>query len=156
MRRDNYSLDSANLCWVETDEPPTRPLLRITVEDQVNRLRKRLTGPNGRWLSAEEIDVAFRFQSPVDAGDPSGVISLANRTRGDFILESQTAATLIEAIVSAARRYASTTDADDCYQIRLQTTSTTLVTYTNRTLLIYAQDGTLLRHRSLIPAGIEL
>lgn len=156
MHRDNYSLDSVNVGWVETDGTPSQPLLGITAEDGVAHLHKRLTGRNETRLSAEEIDVSFRFQSPVDTGDPSGVISLANRMTGAFILESRTAATLIEAIVSAARRYAAATDANDCYRLRLQTNSTTIVTYTKRTLLIYARDGTLLRQRSLIPPSIEL
>jgi hypothetical protein len=156
MRRDNYSLDTGNVGWVKTDGTSTQPLLEITVEDGVTRLRKRLIGRSETRLSAEEIDVSFRFQSPVEAGDPSGVISLANRMTGAFILESQTAATPIETIVSAARRYSAATTADDCYRIRLQTNSTTIVTYTKRTLLIYAHDGTLLRHHSLIPSGIEL
>lgn len=152
MRREQFEIDIHNASGAGS-EPPT---LRVTDRDPDGELRGRLRGADGDLRAADEIDVAYRFQSPIDADDAAGVLSVADRSTGAYVLEVATPAARIEGFVDAVERRAERTGEDRAYRLRIRAGERTLATYRKGLLLVYAKDGTLLRHRSLIPAGIEL
>lgn len=156
MQRERLDIASSNVDWIETDGSPTQPALCITYHGWSAEARDHFTENGGHPVPEEDIDVAFRLQSSSDATDTTGVLSLAHRITGELLLEVNTAAGLISNFVDAVNRYAKTVDTDYYYSIQLWTESEPVVTYEKRTLLVYASDGTLLRHRSLIPTGIEI
>lgn len=156
MLRERLEVASSNVDWIETDESPTQPALCITYDGWSAEARDQFTENGGNLVPEENIDVAFRLQSSSDTADTTGVLSLAHRITGELLLEVKADASLISNFVNAVNRYAKTVDTDHYYSVQLRTGSELIGTYEKRTLLVYANDGTLLRHRSLIPTGIEI
>jgi hypothetical protein len=156
MQRDQLDVASRNVDWIETDGTPTQPALCITYHGWGTELRGDFAPSGDGLYPEEEIDVAFRLQSSADADHETGVLSLAHRITGELLLEVTTDVDLLSNFVDAVNRYATTVGTDHSYSIQLRTGSELIVTYEMRTLLVYNSDGTLLRHRSLIPSGIEI
>lgn len=153
MRRDSVTLEVANVSWLAEDRDPRRPSLVVRVEDDGSTLRERLLDRD-EPLGAGDVDVTFRFRGSSDDGD--GVLSITNRITGEFLLEVNAEATVLEEFVSAARRYAERTGDVTRYTARVVADGETLADLEKRTLLFYASDGELLRKHSLIPSGVEI
>jgi hypothetical protein len=161
MRRDYVTLDVRDI-----DEDGTeRPAVVLTFEGPTELLDDRLTDADGR-LDRERVDVAFRLQTPVDDDEATGVFSLANRVTGEFVLEVNADAGPVLDLVSAVRKGADPDDADGRYRIVVREGTAdgeddpeggaAEVVYEKRTLLVYDEEGSLLRQHSLIPSGVEL
>jgi len=157
MRRDNFALAVENIDWVEEDGDPREPLVNIDFQGPEALLRERLSGANGDLLEAEETDVAFRLQEPLDQNDAVGVVSVTNRLTGDFVLELNEEAADVMRFIAAAREYGKRTDVDGGrYRVEISLNGDQLVAYEKETFLVYDPDGKLLRSKSLIPSGVEL
>ncbi|MFB6142007.1 MAG: DUF5793 family protein [Halorientalis sp.] len=145
MKRDYFTLELADV-----DDAENQPAIHITYE-----------GPDG--LGADDVttdggvDVAFRYRTPVDDPEASGVFGVTDRLTGDFILEVNADANTVERLVSAARDYGETApDADGWYRVVLAEDGETFFETAKRTLLVYDEGGDLRRKHSLIPSGVEL
>lgn len=150
MRRDHVTLDTCH-----TDAGDDRvPTVRVTVDEPTDRLDERLLTADGERLDADGIDAAFRFRTPVDAEDAEGVFSLSNRVTGEFVLEANADAGALLQLVDVA----CTDDANGGghYRVVVRRDGDQFVAYEKRTLLVYDQEGSLLRGHSLIPSGVEL
>ncbi|PSP55177.1 hypothetical protein BRC82_06605 [Halobacteriales archaeon QS_1_67_19] len=157
MRRDYFTLDVRNVDWVEDDGEPKQPTVLIDFEGPASTLRERLTGTSDDLLDAEQTDVAFRLQGPVEDEDTTGVVSVTNRITGDFILELNEDADDVLKFITAAREYgAETGDMDGRYHVAISMNGDDLVEYDKSTFLVYNEEGNLLRKHSLIPSGVEL
>lgn len=156
MRREHFTLDVSNVDWVETDGEPTKPSVSIDFTGPAADLRERLTGPEGELLEANETDAALRLQEPL-GDDATGVVSLASRTTGEFVLELNEDADNVLAFIQTARSYGEeVTDDDARYEIEILLDGEPFVSYDKQAFLVYDEDGNLLRQHSLIPSGIEL
>jgi hypothetical protein len=156
MRREHFTLDVSNVDWVETDGTPAKPSVSIDFTGPATELRTRLTAPDGDVLEASETDAALRLQEPIDAA-AEGVVSLANRTTGEFVLELNEDADNVLQFIRAARQYGEhAPDDEGRYEIRIRFDGEQFVSYDKRTFLVYDENGSLLRDHSLIPSGIEL
>ena len=156
MRRDYFTLEVSNIDWVEDDREPAKPTVLIDFEGPATTLRERLTGIDDELLDAEETDVAFRLQAPLDS-DAAGVVSVTNRITGDFVLELNEDADDVLKFIRAARRYGENDpDSDGRYEVRIRLDGDELVADDKRTFLVYNDEGNLLRNHSLIPSGVEL
>nr|WP_246282698.1 DUF5793 family protein [Natronomonas halophila] len=151
MRRDYFTL---TVDGVATDEPQ-RPVVTITYEGPTDQLESRLT-KGGEVLSEDEVDVAFRLKEPLETDDPEGVIALADRMTGEYVLELNADADSVFEFIEAAREFGADQDNDNRYRIVLETDGSHLATYDMSSLLVYDADGNLLRGESLIPSGVEL
>jgi len=151
MRRDYVTLNVRH-----TDEDgDERPTAELTFDGPADVLDDRLGDADGDPLEGERIDVAFRFQTGADADAASGVFSLTNRVTGDFVLEVNADADPVLDLVSAARR--GRTDEDEGrYRVVVRRDGENVAVYEKRTLLVYDDEGSLLRQHSLIPSGVEL
>ena len=157
MRRDYFTLELDGLDWVDEGTKPEKPALYINYEGPASLLQERLTGESAELVSESKIDVAFRYLTSVDRSDARGVVSITDRVTGDYILELEATAGDMLAFVRGARLFGETTaDEDDRYRIVLLVAGKKAVAYNKRTLLIYDQNGNLLREASLIPSGVEL
>jgi hypothetical protein len=157
MRRDYFTLQVSNIDWVDDDDgSPQKPKVTISFEGPVSTLRERLTGLDGEPLSAAETDVSFRLQTPLDAADAQGVVSVTNRVTGDFILELNEDATDVLKFIRAGRRYGEQDSDESRYTVHIELDGEEFVTYEKSTFLVYNTDGNLLRNQSLIPSGVEL
>lgn len=157
MRRDYFTLDARNVDWVEEEAEARKPTVHINFEGPASTLRERLTGTDDQLLDAEQTDVAFRLQGPVDDADTSGVVSVTNRITGDFVLELNQDAEDVLKFITAAREYGKETgDMDGRYHVEITLDGEDLVEYDKSTFLVYNDDGNLLRKHSLIPSGVEL
>jgi|AntRauTorcE11898_2_1112593.scaffolds.fasta_scaffold34127_2 hypothetical protein len=157
MRRDYFTLEAENVDWIDEDSEPAQPQVTIEFDGPATTLRERLTDMEGELLTAKDTDVAFRLQSPPDAGDATGVISVTNRTTGDFVLELNEDADSVLKFIRAARRYGERDpDTDGRYSVRIRIDGDELLTYDKQTFLVYDDEGNLLRKHSLIPSGVEL
>jgi len=157
MRRDYFTLDVSDVDWVDEDGEPAQPTVEIDFEGPASTLRERLTGPDGEFLDTEGTDVAYRLQSPLDADDATGVVSVTNRITGDFIIELNEDADDVLTFIRAARRYGEeSSESDGRYEVRIYVDGEELVVYDKRTFLVYNSEGNLLRQHSLIPSGVEL
>ena len=149
MRRDHVTLDVSHADQ-DGDEQPT---LALTVDGPTDLLEKRLVDTDGTPLDREEVDVAFRLQTAAEADDAGGVLSLTNRLTGEFVLEVNADADEVLSLVGTARK----DDRDEGrYRVVVRQGETELADYEKRTLLVYDDEGSLLRQHSLIPSGVEL
>ena len=151
MRRDYFTLtvDGAGA------DGSRRPVVTIAYEGPTEQLEPRMTKGES-LLDEAEIDVGFRLQEPVGADDPMGVLALADRVTGEYVLELNAGADDIFELVEAAREFGQTADTEDRYRIVLESDDDQLAVYDKSTLLVYDHDGELLRSRSLIPSGVEI
>lgn len=150
MRRDYFTLTVDGASGEGTD----RPVLTIEYDGPDARLDDRLT-KGGALLGESEVDVGYRLKD-ADGESEEGVLALADRVTGEYVLELNAATADVYALVEAAREYGQTADAEDRYRIVIRSEDAHLVTYDKATLLVYDHEGELLRSRSLIPSGVEL
>ncbi|WP_262176894.1 DUF5793 family protein [Haloarcula laminariae] len=143
MRRDYFTIDIR-------PEPGDGgiPALAIEYTGPEGGLRNRLTETAEATLDSSELDVAFRHQAETDGG----VLSLTDRLTGEFIFEVPAPVEAVDTLVSAAQRH----EGDGEYEVRLTDSDGKSLVYEKETLLVYDEDGNLLRQRSLIPGSVEL
>ncbi|KTG09981.1 hypothetical protein AUR64_10245 [Haloprofundus marisrubri] len=158
MRRDYFELAVEHIDWVETDDAPEKPTVKIDFYGPAELLQQRLSDVDGALLDAKQTDVAFRLQEPLDENpEAPGVVSVTNRITGDFVLELNEDADDVLKFIRAAREYGEASGDDDGqYRVELYIEGEPLVTYEKTTFLVYNADGDLLRRQSLIPSGVEL
>jgi len=156
MRRDYFTLEVANVDWVDDDGSPAKPAVTISFEGPASTLRERLTAPDGELLVAPETDVAYRLQSELDDADAEGVVSVTNRITGDYVLELNEDADDVLRFIRAAREYGTESDGDGHYSITIRIDDEEVASYEKNTFLVYDPDGNLMRQHSLIPSGVEL
>ncbi|MEF8853670.1 MAG: DUF5793 family protein [Haloarculaceae archaeon] len=150
MRRDYVTLD---VRYTDSDGEQL-PTAVLTVEESTDLLGERLVAAAGDRLGADRIDVAFRLQTPVDDDEAAGVFSLSNRVTGEFVLEVNANAGPVLDLVEAARDGPDGRDAR--YRVVVRQDGEEVAVYEKGTLLVYDDDGNLLRQHSLIPSGVEL
>lgn len=156
MRRDYFELDVENVSWVDEENDPKKPRVRIDFHGPKEVLEHRLSDPTGGYLDASETDVAFRLQDSLDEPDAAGVVSVTNRITGDFVLELNESADDVLRFIRAAREYGRASDGDGRYRVEIDVDGEPVVAYEKETFLVYDAEGNLLRHESLIPSGVEL
>lgn len=139
--------------WLEGEGEPQQPVLEVKVNEEVSSLGERLPWDDCRVIS-KDLDVTFRFQSGPE--DKEGVMAISNRLTGEFILEVNAGAVDVMEFVSAVHRYAERTNGDARFRTQIIDENETLVDLEKRTLLVYAENGELLRKQSLIPSGVEI
>jgi hypothetical protein len=147
MRRDNLSVDVHLGGGSEGDSPPT---LHVTVDRSTDGPADDLLRPGTEPLDADDVDVALRR-----GDDDAGVLSIARRLTGEYLLEANVESEAIEALVAAAgdatgeKRYRVVIDEDPPDRSSDHN-------FEKRTLLVYDAAGNLERENSLIPSGVEL
>lgn len=156
MQRDQFEVDVRGVEWVDTDGDPTKPVAIIEMNGSVEQLRERLVSPEGEELTGDQTDVSFRLVTDLDESEASGVVAVTNRFTGEFILETNASADAVLDFVRAARRYGEAAGDDGRYRIRIVADGEELAAYEKSTLLVYTDEGDLLRKQSLIPSGVEL
>lgn len=155
MRRETVRLDVSNVAWLSEDGEPRQPTLTVTVTDGAADVRDRFQTRGEATIDASDVDVTFRFREDEESGR-DGVMAITNRLTGEFLVESNVPASEVMEFVSAARRYAERTDDAARYRARVVVDDEPLADVEKRTLLVYSNDGELLRQRSLIPSGVEI
>lgn len=146
MRRDYFDADVRN---VADDEE--LPVVAISFDGPAGVLSERMNTDDGT-LDASEIDVTYRL-TDAGGGGETGVLSVANRLTGEFVLEVPLDPQETFSLVRAAKRFE---DDDARYRVRLTDGDGKSTIYDKSTLLVYDADGSLLRQKSLIPGGVEL
>ncbi len=147
MRRDYFDADVRNV-----DDEAVLPVVAISFDGPDGAFAERLETDDGT-LDAGEIDVTYRRTDAPADDDPDGVLSMANRLTGEFVLEVNVDPATVDSLVGSARR----SDGDGaCYRVRLTDADGKSTVYDKETLLVYDSGGSLLRERSLIPGGVEL
>ncbi len=149
MRRDYFtpSVDDSG------GEGTRRPVLTIDYDGPADGLSERLTKGDS-LLGESDVDVAYRLKDDGDAAE--GVLAVADRVTGEYVLELNAEAADVFALVEAAREFGQRADTEDSYRIVVESDGDHLITYDKATLLVYDHEGELLRSRSLIPSGVEL
>ena len=156
MRREQYTLDVTDVAWIDGDEDPGMPCLRISYDGDPETLHSRLVDARGEPLDGGEIDVTVRLQGDVQDPEPPGVVAMTSRVTGDYLLEVLVDPPDIITFTRAARRFGDQSDGASRYIVRVIADDETVGEYEKRTLLVYSHDGDLLRHHSLIPSGVEI
>lgn len=147
MRRDYFTL---NVDGVSADESGA-PAITISHEGPTAELESRLQR-GGEPLDADEVDVAYRLRDPLDDSAPTGVLAIADRVTGEYILELNAEADAIFDVTDAV----DDSDGDGHYRLVITTDDAELAAHEKSTLLVYDADGDLRRDRSLIPSGVEI
>lgn len=145
MRRDKISL---RFRPADVGDTPV-PRVVVAFDGPSDRLDEQLRSAEGEFLIADELDVSFRYTTPVDHPDGAGVFSVTDRLTGEYVLEADTDADRVESLIASAR----TVD-DGRYVVQFEGEESR--EYEMRTLLVYDDDGNLRRELSLIPGGVEL
>lgn len=141
---------------VDSVEQLRLPKLSLQCSEAEVALEERMMRSRCSQFSSDQIDVTFRYQTPVNAHDPQGVLAISNNVTGDFILEVETPATTIQDFVGATCRWGDVTGRASTFQVRLECEDEEVASFEKRVFLVYNSDGTLLRHCSLIPIEIEI
>ncbi len=149
MRRDYFALN------VQTPAGPADalalPTAVVAYDGPADDLRARLTDEAGDPLSADTIDVTCRLQAH-DNRDHC-VVALTHRLTGTFLLEVNAETAAVQDLVKAAR---GVDDESTAYRVRIEFADGDNIVYEKGTLLVYDDEGSLLRQHSLIPSGVEL
>jgi hypothetical protein len=149
MRRDYFTLDTAG---VQADDSG-RPTMRITYEGPTETFESRLRR-GGTELKADGIDITYRLQDPIGADETMGVLAIADRVTGEYVLELNAEAETVLAVTDAV---ADGEENNGHYRLLIETEEgEKLAAYEKSTLLVYDHDGDLLREKSLIPSGVEI
>jgi len=149
MRRDHFTVTARRASSSEA----TDPTLTIEYNGPEETLTAQLTGSDGEPFVAADVDAAFRLQDDRDDPGGTGVFSLTHRITGEYFLEVNADAEAVLSLVQAAR---DGSDDDPSYRIRIDRAGADPVVYGMDALLVYDNDGNLLRQHSLIPSGVEL
>lgn len=147
MRRDHFTLSAENI----DSESAAKPTLSVSYSGPPGTLTARLEAETGTPPSGDDVDASFRLLPDDDGTDGSGVFGLSRRLTGDFVLEANANADEIFPLVDATRDTGGT-----AYRIHIDRSGAETVTMDMETLLVYDEEGSLLRDRSLIPSGVEL
>jgi hypothetical protein len=153
MRRDYFGVSFTNLDD-ETSEP-LQPTLSISFTGPREKFTGKLHRADGTSLAADEIDVSFRLKRPLEADASEGVLSVTNRTTGEFILEVNLETREVLRFIRVARRFGNLSDAEKHYTLSVDDADET-VDFEKATFLVYSHTGELLHQHSLIPSGVEL
>jgi hypothetical protein len=144
MRRDYFTID--------VDTASAKPVVTVEFDGPEGLLDERLTDESGAPLDAESVDISYRLREPM-ADDADGVLALSDRQTGEFRFELNATADVVLGVVSAARAY----DGDEDGRFRLVVEhERTLLDIDVDTLLVYDENGGLLRRHSLVSSGVEL
>lgn len=156
MRRDNFRLDVSNVAWLEEGEEPLQPTLTIQASMEAGTLHERIGDGSTTGLTADDIDITYRFRSEADEDDVEGVLAIADRVTGEFHIEINAMGADVTRFVGAARRFAERTGDNARYRAQILAEGETIADLEKQTLLVYSSDGELLRQHSLIPSGVEI
>ncbi|MEF8855332.1 MAG: DUF5793 family protein [Haloarculaceae archaeon] len=131
------------------DEPGSDrpPVLRIDLDCSAGAVPPEVRDIERSSLSGEEFDLALRRDETDE-----GVLSVARRLTGEFLLEANVSVATIEDLVGAALDR----PGEARYQVSVAGADLEPFAFEKRTLLVYDADGNLLRDASLIPSGVEL
>jgi hypothetical protein len=150
MRRDYFTL---NTTGASADESG-RPVLRVIYEGPRSELETRLD-PEDRVIDDDGIDVTYRIRDAAGT-DVMGVLAVTDRVTGEYVLELDADADSIFAVTAEASDRGEH-DGTAGYRLVIETDDgERLATYEKSTLLVYGEDGDILRDRSLIPSGVEI
>ena len=155
MRREQFTVEFSDASWVGTDADPTKPTLTVTIDGDAEPLAERLSAGDG-LREAAEIDIGFRLQDQPERRGADGVVSVTDRLTGDYVLELNADADSMLSFIRAARRFGERSDENGRYRVLIRTDDAEIATYEKRTLLVYSEEGELLRQHSLIPSGVEI
>lgn len=148
MRRDYFTLDV-------TTGDETKPQITVGFDGPAKSFEDRLTDEAGMTIDTEQLDVTYRLHDDaLDAGG-SGVLAVTDRITGDFVLECNADAGMIDQLVSAAREN-DDNNADGRYQFSVTVNDQEMLSCDRDIFLVYNTEGDLLRQHSLIPSGVEL
>lgn len=151
MRRDYFTLTATGV----TADESGPPILSVAYEGPTEELGDRLRRGSDR-LDGDGIDVTYRLRDPLDDDSPMGVFAVSDRVTGEYILELNAEADPIVSVTDAAGdggeiddngRYRLVIEAEDGRR---------MAAYDKSTLLVYDENGELLRDQSLIPSGVEI
>lgn len=156
MRREQFSLEVSNIRWFEEDGEPETPTLTVRFDGNAGELQDRIAGATGDVRDATETDVTIRLHGSLDDPTTEGVVAITDRVSGEYLLEFNVTLDDVLTFTRAARRFAERTDEGARYRVRIIGETGAIATYEKRTLLVYSQDGELLRQHSLIPSGVEI
>ncbi|MFB6298336.1 MAG: DUF5793 family protein [Salinirussus sp.] len=140
MRRDHFTVAA------HTDRD--LPTIAIAYDGPAGALTDRFDADG--VPGSDDVDAAFRLQGGPDESGTTGVLSLTRRLTGEYLLEANAPATDVLGVVRSAR------ERDGTYRIRIVRPDADPVILEKGTLLVYDDEGSLLRQRSLIPSGVEL
>lgn len=155
MRREQFTVEFSDVSWVGTEADPTKPTLTIAIDADAAVLSQRLTADDG-LRDAGELDVGFRLHGHPEQAAADGVVSVTDRLTGDYVLELNADTDAMLTFIRAARRFGEQTDGNGRYRVRIRTAEDEVAAFEKRTLLVYSEDGELLRQHSLIPSGVEI
>lgn len=157
MKRDYFTLEIANIDWVDGDASPEQPSLTIRYDGPTDALHSALHTDDGTALTGDELDVGYRLQTPLDDPSPTGVVSVTHRFTGEYLLELNAEAEDILEFIRAARRYLeANTDNPTGYAVAFSVENEPIQVYEKDTFLVYNREGSLLSNHSLTPSGVEL
>lgn len=156
MQFSKLSIDLVDTEWVEREEAPKQPRFTIRYDGPVDGIIDGFWPPHRLGYSPGDLDVFFRYQDSDSPVINSVVVSVCDRLTGDYLLEIKTSAKFIQKFAHAMRRYADSIDETISYSVEIWSGAGLRSVFEKETFLVYRPNGTLLRHQSVIPTGVEL
>ena len=151
MRRDYFTLTATGV----TADESSSPTLSVAYEGPTEEFEDRLRRGSDR-LEGDGIDVTYRLRDSLDDDSPMGVFAVSDRVTGEYVLELNAEADEIRSVVEAVGD-GGDGDGNGRYRLLIESEDgREMAAYDKSTLLVYDEDGELLRDRSLIPSGVEI
>lgn len=154
MQRNPWSLSTKDTEQSHGEGKPKKPTLKINFDGHstecLEYLRENSVG--AMWPDAPEITV--RLQTDELDANAKSILGFANAT-GDYLLECETTADQVFKFVESVHQYADETDKVVQYYLWIVADDGLVMDWELNELVVFTATGKVLRHRSLLPSGID-
>lgn len=155
IHRNPWSVSTKNTEWIRKNSQAKQPTLKISFKGHSTECLQFFKETGLAQLWPEPAEVTFRLHSDYEDSNTSGILSVSSPT-GELLLECKTSARQIFDFVSAVHRYADDTGDIVQYYLWIEAKDGLIMDWEENELVVFTADADVLRHRSLLPYGIEI
>jgi hypothetical protein len=155
MYENHWTLNTDNTDWVDNNDSPQVPMLKISFDGSSSECWDYL-GENSlvRRMPAR-VDVTFRLQARQDGFNVDGILGVAD-SRGEYIVECEGRGGQVVEVVDVANQYADRLNDSSHYKLWIEANDGLIERWVESTLILYSAEGEILRDMSLIPPGLDI
>ena len=149
----NWKFRTNRVDWFHSGGSPRVPVLVIAFDGHSLTCLDRLRELSVDESVPDELDVFFRIHK-LDSDLP-GVLGIENPLTGEYLLEIEVDRTHIFRFVEAVHRYADETGNGIQYTLWISSEDGLVMDYAMQVLPVFTIDNRILRHLSILPAGVD-
>ncbi|WP_222845450.1 DUF5793 family protein [Natronomonas salsuginis] len=149
-----WSVSTKNTEWARNNHQPKQPTLRISFKGHSSECLRFLKETGLAQLWPDPAQVTFRLHSDNEDPKASGILGVSSRS-GEYLLECEASARPVFDFVNAAHQYADETGDIVQYCLWIEAEDGLIMDWDAHMLVVFTVDADVLRHRSLLPYGLD-